>query len=1116
MRSGAAVRLFLALACGCAAAFAQADFGMNKVQYGHKKWYHIATRHFDVYFTANSAVIGQYAAGHLEAMHDTVSRLLGFPLRNKVPIILYSNPAEFQQTNIIPYLLPEGVGGFTEVFKNRVAIPFEGSYADFHHVLQHEMVHAFMFDRANTLGNRFSQSAQTAVPLWFGEGLAEYASLGWDLGSESFMLDAVLFGYVGNPAQEGLPGFLAYKGGQSFQYYLAQTFGPGFLRDWIGEVSKGKDFEKSFRDLARVSLRETGDIWLRELRAIYWPELNGRRYGKAVARQLTDHTLGNFNLNMQPVLSPDGSKIAFFSDREPTVGLYVMDVKTEKIGRSLTSAGAVRGHLSFYPFQSRISWSPDGKRLAFVSKTGDRDVISIVNASNGRSAGTIAPPGITGMLSPDWSPDGNRMVFNGIKDGFSDLFVWDMQKRTLARLTQDIAVDQNPVFSPSGSWIAFESDRDRPGLPQDTSRPFAALGDLAAFRDIYRISADGGAPIPVAGGPYNESAPAYGPSDSQLVFVSNRSGISNMYLATLAEGEWRSVPISNLTSTCYSPSWSRSGDLLAFTLFENQGFDIFLMRNPRGQVVTDSLPKTRFIRKMENPDLRFFSPLPVQNLSSYIQDKARSDSLRPRQEGKKDSAAPASALPPVLPRPDSARTAPPPDTVAGPSGTAPPDTAAGLPDSLARAGAVPDTAGVPESAGKAAPGSGADTLATERRRDRAEWLDTGRVSMGGPNPRLGPYAVKPYGPKWGLEVATADLGYNAFSRGVAGQTFLTLSDLLGNHRISFLLSSGGFSLRSTNILVNYDLLPYRTDFSVLAFNFGNYVPEDGFYYLDREYGGGLSARYPLSIFTRFQADVTAFSSSRGLYSDIRGEPLPDSVFPSEDLSFIRPSFAWVNDNAMYGIVGPVTGRRMQAGIAYVPPIFSDSISFLQYDTDLRQYWMFYKKYTVAARISAGASQAVGGHANPQVYLAGGDDLLPFVARTKPGNGPETLSEVVFSQLAVPVRGFRYYEFRGNRKFISNLEFRFPFVETFRIVWPLPITMRYLMGTLFLDYGGAWQGVGAENELDAALDNLGLGYGYGFRLNLGIFVLRYTRAHAYEGIGPGDGEFRSYWSLGAEF
>jgi outer membrane protein assembly factor BamA len=224
----------------------------------------------------------------------------------------------------------------------------------------------------------------------------------------------------------------------------------------------------------------------------------------------------------------------------------------------------------------------------------------------------------------------------------------------------------------------------------------------------------------------------------------------------------------------------------------------------------------------------------------------------------------------------------------------------------------------------------------------------------------------------------------------------------------------------------------------------------------------------------------------------------------------------VNDNAEYGITGPVIGRRLRLSTGVVPPLFDDSVAFYQVDGDFRRYWMFWKKYAFAFRVTAGFSEPLGGYGNPQVYLGGGDDLIPFVARTKPGNGPENLAEVAFSQLAVPLRGFRYYEFRGDRKFITNLEFRYPFIETLRIAWPLPITMHYLMGVAFVDYGGAWNGSSGESEFETAFDTMGLGYGYGFRLNLGIFVLRYTRAHTLEGVGIGEDDFRSYWSLGADF
>src|SRR5438046_6762488 len=61
------------------------------------------------------------------------------------PIILYASQSDFQQTNVVD-ATGEGLGGVTEFFKHRAVLPFTGSYAEFEHVLQHEMVHQFQYD----------------------------------------------------------------------------------------------------------------------------------------------------------------------------------------------------------------------------------------------------------------------------------------------------------------------------------------------------------------------------------------------------------------------------------------------------------------------------------------------------------------------------------------------------------------------------------------------------------------------------------------------------------------------------------------------------------------------------------------------------------------------------------------------------------------------------------------------------------------------------------------------------------------------------------------------------------------------------------------------------------
>ena len=80
-----------------------------------------------------------------------------------MPLILYASHVHFEQTNVMPGLLPEGVAGFTEFRKGRVALPLSGSYPDFERVLHHELVNVFMFDRIRRV------LSDRGVPdVWFG------------------------------------------------------------------------------------------------------------------------------------------------------------------------------------------------------------------------------------------------------------------------------------------------------------------------------------------------------------------------------------------------------------------------------------------------------------------------------------------------------------------------------------------------------------------------------------------------------------------------------------------------------------------------------------------------------------------------------------------------------------------------------------------------------------------------------------------------------------------------------------------------------------------------------------------------------------------------------------
>src|ERR671926_1885751 len=146
-------------------------FGRNKVQYSTFDFKVIQTEHFDVYYYERERVAAMDAARMAERSYARLSKVLNHDFRERKPIILYASHSDFQQTNALGEPPGEGTGGVTDFSRNRAVLPFTGSYAEFEHVLQHEMVHQFQYDVYSR--GRPGAGVQTLMtvnpPLWFME-----------------------------------------------------------------------------------------------------------------------------------------------------------------------------------------------------------------------------------------------------------------------------------------------------------------------------------------------------------------------------------------------------------------------------------------------------------------------------------------------------------------------------------------------------------------------------------------------------------------------------------------------------------------------------------------------------------------------------------------------------------------------------------------------------------------------------------------------------------------------------------------------------------------------------------------------------------------------------------
>jgi hypothetical protein len=266
--------LLLALVAAPAPAWAQ-YFGRNKVQYRAFDFKIIKTEHFDVHFYPQEEKAALDAARLVERSYGRLSRVLQHEFRERKPIILYASHSDFQQTNALQMMIDEGTGGVTEALKNRVIVPFTGSYADFEHVLTHELVHAFQYDVIFRRGVAAEVSPFAArLPLWFMEGMAEYLSIGHiDAHTASWLRDAVMAGYFRTITEMNLrDDYLSYRFGQSLMAYIGSKWGDEVIGVLLQKAPR-MGLERAFQSTLGVSLGELGTEWAAEVRRTYLPEV---------------------------------------------------------------------------------------------------------------------------------------------------------------------------------------------------------------------------------------------------------------------------------------------------------------------------------------------------------------------------------------------------------------------------------------------------------------------------------------------------------------------------------------------------------------------------------------------------------------------------------------------------------------------------------------------------------------------------------------------------------------------------------------------------------------------------------------------------------------------------
>src|SRR5881396_1269561 len=661
-------------------------FGQNKVQYRSFNFQSIQTEHFDIYYYPDERPGALDAARMAERAYARLSRILHHQFQSRKPIILYASQSDFQQTNVVD-ASGEGLGGVTEFFKHRAVLPFTGSYAEFEHVLQHEMVHQFQYDVYSR--GRPGAGVQTLVavnpPLWFMEGMAEYLSRGpIDPETAMWVRDAALEGHL--PSIEEMtndPYIFPYRYGHALWAYIGEKWGD----EVIGEIlqsSATSGLEAAFK----------------------------RALGRSLGR-----------IFLAPALTPDGKDIAFFGDQGGFfVDLWLADGETGRVKRRLVKSTQNNNYESLRFINSAGAFSPDGRYFAIAAKRKDRDDLVILDVKRGREERRIHV-GLNGLQTPQWSPDGQQLVFTGFSNGFTDLYTINRDGTGLRRLTNDKFADLHPAWSPDGKTIAFVTDRGG-----ETDFDLLRFGNLR----IALLHLDTGAIDLLGNMDVGKNInPQWAPDGRSLAFVSDRTGINNVFLYDMVDAQIYQLTnmftgVQGITPLSPVLTWAPQADRMAFVYYEDGQYSVYSLENPR------SLRRSPYRGPSAQPVVTLLQaeapPLasPAATTTALVGTGAAS-TLHATSAPASIYRSAAGFRPSALPQPAESSAAPPPVTVRA------------LLDSVTLA--LPDT---------------------------------------------NEFTFRPYKVRFTADyIARPTVGYQRdnFGRGVFGGTAVALSDILGNHTV---------------------------------------------------------------------------------------------------------------------------------------------------------------------------------------------------------------------------------------------------------------------------------------------------------------------------------------------
>ena len=434
-------------------------FGKNKVNYDKFAWRVYKSPHFEVYYYPEFEQHLGRLVSYLESAYQHVASELKHEIQSTIPVVFYKTHSEFEQTNLFPDFLPEGVQAFTEPIRNRMVIPVDGPPDRLQGLITHELTHVFQFDLIPR------GVVSRGIPLWVDEGLADYLRGEWDSHDLMTVRDAALNDQIPRMSKlEQAGGRTDYNLGHATYDFMAARFGKEGIRQFIYTLRKsiiGTSENSIYQQAFKMTPKEFDEAFEKWIKERFKPFRDRQRPTDFGSEISPDPEKTSFSQVYAFAPSPSGEVVAAITGNrtDGEADIVMLSTKDGSVVKNLTKGYTGKYENVTFPGEGfvtgrTIDFSPKGDAVAFIGRTGKKRSLFLVSPLSGDLMKKV-PLDLDEVESPSILPNGKQVLFAGTKEGTADIYLLNLETGETKNLTQDSFFDANPRMSPDGTLVVY-------------------------------------------------------------------------------------------------------------------------------------------------------------------------------------------------------------------------------------------------------------------------------------------------------------------------------------------------------------------------------------------------------------------------------------------------------------------------------------------------------------------------------------------------------------------------------------------------------------------------------------------------------------------------------------